>query len=90
MHIKAKRTIKICIDNQSIINLAKKLVAHGKNKIIEIRFYFLKEHMKKEKLKLVYCKIKEQVANILIRPLKMDRFENLKSMFGMMSLNVLD
>ena len=46
--------------------------------------------MNKEKLKLIYCKIEEQATNILIKPLKINRFENLRSMFGMMSLNVLD
>jgi hypothetical protein len=47
--------IKIYIDNQSSIVLAKNLVYHERNKHIDTRYYFIREHVKNKEFKLISC-----------------------------------
>ena len=80
--MKVEGSIKICVDNQSTINLAKNPVAHGRSKHIETRLHFLREQMIKGKLELIYSKTEDEATDILTKPLKIDRFESLRSMLG--------
>ena len=50
MHRKVEGLIKICADNQSVINLAKNLVAHERSKNIETKYHLLRKKMNKKKL----------------------------------------
>jgi hypothetical protein len=68
----------LLIDNKSAINLAKNPIAHGRSKHIEIRFHYIREQVSKGKLELAYCNTKEQLADILTKPLKIQRFEELR------------
>lgn len=55
------KTITLLVDNVFAINLAKKSIAHGRSKHIEIRFHYFRELVSKERLRLEYCQIEEQV-----------------------------
>ena len=89
MHVIVKEPMKLAIDNMSSINYTKHPIANGRSKHIETRFHFLIDQVNKERLELVYCKIKEQVANIWIKPLKKEKFEKLRNMLAMWSLHNL-
>lgn len=53
--IKSEETIKLKINNKSIINLAKNPVSHGKSKHIETRLHFLRDQVTRGKLEVMYC-----------------------------------
>ncbi|CAL0321854.1 unnamed protein product [Lupinus luteus] len=79
-------SLELKLDNISAINLAKNPVSHGRSKHIEVRFHYLRELVSKEKLKLVYCRTDDQLADLFTKPLKPERFENLKKEIGVVSL----
>lgn len=78
-----EEAVTLKVDNQSAINLAKHPVSHGRSKHIEARFHFLREKVTKEKLILEHCKTKMQFADAMTKPLKIETFERLRRMMGM-------
>ncbi|KAG5223030.1 Retrovirus-related polyprotein from transposon [Salix suchowensis] len=73
----------IFCDNNSAIKLSKNPVMHGRSKHIDVRFYFLRELTKDGTMQLVYCNTKEQIADILTKPLKTDAFLKLRELMGL-------
>ena len=61
-------------DNISAIKLSKNLVMHGRSKHIDIRFHFLRDLVRDGILELIHCSTQQQVADVLIKPLKLDVF----------------
>ena len=88
--MKSDVPLKLFLDNASAINLAKHPVLHGRSKHIETRFHFLREQVNSNKLQVVHCRSENQVADILTKPLRIDQFEKLRSLLGLMSLKDLD
>eukprot|EP00253_Pinus_taeda_P008562 PITA_08562 len=74
--------ISILCDNTSEINISKNLVMHSKTKHIPIKYHFLREQVLEQKVKLVYVPSKEQVADILTKPLPRETFEYLRQKLG--------
>ncbi|OMO72757.1 hypothetical protein CCACVL1_17615 [Corchorus capsularis] len=77
--------IKIMVDNQSAIAIAKNLVSHGKTKHFMIKFHFVREMQQAGEVSLNYCTSEEQLADFLTKALprnrewKSDDLENLFS-----------
>lgn len=78
LELKTEGAIKIMVDNKSAINLAKNPVSHGRSKHIETKYHFLRDQVSKEKIKLQHCGTDLQVADILTKPLKIERFKSLR------------
>ena len=78
LELKTEGAIKIMVDNKSAINLAKNPVSHGRSKHIETKYHFLRNQVSKEKIKLQHCGTDLQVADILTKPLKIERFKSLR------------
>ncbi|KAG7557256.1 Reverse transcriptase RNA-dependent DNA polymerase [Arabidopsis suecica] len=74
-------------DNSSTIQLSKHPVLHGKSKHIEVRFHYLRELVNGDIVRLEYCQTENQVADIFTKPLKMEQFEKLRALLGMVSLS---
>jgi len=87
--IRVKTPLQLKIDNVSAINLAKNLVSHGRSKQIEVRFHFLIDLVNKERIEVVYCNTELQLADILTKALKNERFEDLRRQIGVVSLKYL-
>ena len=66
----------------STIKLAKNLVMHGKSKHIDVWFHFLRELCQKGVIELKQCNSRDQIVDIMIKALKMDAFEKLRSLLG--------
>jgi len=69
-------------DNMSSIKLAKNQIMHGRSKNINVRFHFLHELCKEGVIELKHCNTQDQIADIMIKALKIDAFEKLKSFLG--------
>jgi len=74
-------TIIYC-DSTSAIKLSKNPVMHGRNKHIDVWFYFLRELTKAGSVELVHCGTKEQLADVMTKPLKLDVFLKLRGLLG--------
>lgn len=69
------------------IGIAKlKLVIHGRSKHIDVHFHFLRDLVKDGVVELSHCSSQEQVADILMKPLKLELFLKLQSLLGMVEV----
>ncbi|MCI32646.1 cationic amino acid transporter 1-like [Trifolium medium] len=81
---------ELMIDNKSAISLAKNPIAHGRSKHIETKFHYLRDQVCNGRLKLTHCKIEIQIADMLTKPLKIERFKDLRGMLKVTSLEYLN
>eukprot|EP00253_Pinus_taeda_P035620 PITA_35620 len=67
--------ISIFCDNKSATNISKNPVMHSKTKNMPIKYHFLRKQVLEQKIKLEYVPSKEQVVDILTKPLPRETFE---------------
>ena len=84
MELKQPGATVIQVDNRSTMELAKNPVNHERSKHIDVRFHFIREHVKKGSVELVHVASQDQVADIFTKPLPKVLFEKYKKMIGMM------
>eukprot|EP00253_Pinus_taeda_P022001 PITA_22001 len=77
-----KGTMIFC-DNSSAIVLFKNFVFHKRMKHIDTKFHYIRELVNNGEIVLKHCRIQEQVADILTKPLGQKSFEFLKKCLGM-------
>lgn len=77
----SKCTTVYC-DNSSAIKLSKNPVVHGRSKHIDVRFHFLRDLTKDGVVELVHCGLKDQIANIMTKSLKLEVFLKLRELLG--------
>ena len=73
----------IVCDNQSCIKMTENPVFHDNLKHIEIKYHFIQDMVQKEVVKLKYVPTKEQVPNVLTKPLARIKFEYFQEKLGM-------
>nr|GEV03792.1 hypothetical protein [Tanacetum cinerariifolium] len=73
---KYNRILMYC-DSESAIAILCNLVQHSKTKHIDIRYHFIKEHVKKGTVELYFVGTKYQLADLFIKALPKERFEYL-------------
>ncbi|KHN36086.1 Copia protein, partial [Glycine soja] len=56
-------------------DLAKNPVSHGKSKHIDTKFHFLRDQVRKGKIRLQHCRIEKQLVDIMTKSLKSERFK---------------
>lgn len=76
---------EVLYDNISAIKLSKNLILHGRSKHICVRYHFLCDFCKDGVIDVVHCKSEDQIANILIKPIKTVAFLKLRNVLGMCS-----
>lgn len=80
----------IFCDNNSAIKLSKNPVMHGRSKHIDVRFHFLRDLVNNGVVELVHCGSKDQLADILTKPLKLDLFLKMREQLGVCSAQVVN
>ncbi|GJR12250.1 retrovirus-related pol polyprotein from transposon TNT 1-94 [Tanacetum coccineum] len=77
--------IPMYCDNKSAIALYCNNVQHSRSKHIDIRFYFIKEHVENGVIELYFVNTKYQLADIFTKALGRERIEFLINKLGMRS-----
>jgi len=75
--------ILINCDNTSGINLSKNPIQHSRTKYIEIQHHFLRDHVQKGDIELIYVHTDKQLADIFTKPLDEKRFCSIRHELGM-------
>jgi hypothetical protein len=84
MKVPQHEPTEIRIDNKSAIELAKNPGDHERTKHIDVRFHFIREHIKDKTIRVVHVQSNDQAADILTKALAKPLFEKGKQMLGMM------
>lgn len=66
--------INLFVDNQSSIHLIKSGAFNKRSKHIDVRYYFLHENYKDNKLNILYCPTDMQLADMFTKPLLQTKF----------------
>ncbi|GJZ58706.1 retrovirus-related pol polyprotein from transposon TNT 1-94 [Tanacetum coccineum] len=77
------KKIPLYRDSQSTIALSCNTVQHSRTKHIAVRYYFIKEQVENEIVKLYFVKTAYQLADIFTKALARERFEFLAKRLGM-------
>lgn len=85
LHLEQKEETEIFINNQAAIAISHNSVFHGKTKHFNIKLFFLREVQKNGDVTLVYCKSKDQLADLFTKPLPICKFELLRQKIGICS-----
>jgi hypothetical protein len=80
--------IVIYCDNISNILLANNPVYHAKTKHIEVHYHFIKEKVLTREISLIHVSTKDQVVDILIKALSIDKLKRFKKMFGVLEVDL--
>ena len=75
--------IPIKCDNTSAINLSKNLIQHSRTKHIDIRHYFLRDHVQNGDISLEFIDTNNQLADIFTQPLNEERMNFIRHELGM-------
>jgi len=86
LKVETGSVVELFVDNKSAIDLAKNPVSHGRSKHIETKFHFLRDQVSKGRIKLTYCKTELQLADIMTKALKGERFKELRKLIGVVRL----
>nr|KYP59262.1 Copia protein [Cajanus cajan] len=77
--------IPLRCDRKSAINLSKNPILHSKTKHIEIRHHFLRDHVQKNDCVVEFVETNKQLADIFIKPLPKERFNQLRIELGIIN-----
>ena len=83
MELKQLGATVIQVDNKSAIELAKNPVNHERSKHIDVRFHFIRDHVKEGSVELVHVASQDQAADIFTKPLPKVLLDKCKKMIGM-------
>ncbi|GKE43748.1 hypothetical protein Tco_1471032 [Tanacetum coccineum] len=75
--------IPIYCDSKSAIAISFNPVQHSRTKHINIRYHFIKEHVKSGTIELYFVRTEYQLADLFTKALLRERFEYLVHMIGM-------
>ena len=83
LNIEQKESTQIFVDNEAAIVISHNPIFHGKTKHFNIKLFFVNKVQRDGVVVLVYCKIENQVADLLIKPLPASKFEFLRKKLGL-------
>jgi hypothetical protein len=75
------------VDNKFALALAKNLIFHERSKHIWVRYHFIRGCLEEGSFKACYINTKDQLANLLTKPLRRIKFLELCSRIRMVQLS---
>jgi len=78
-------SVPLFCDNTSAISIAKNPIQHSRTKHIELRYHFIRDHVEKGDIELLYVDTEHQLADIFTKPLDVSRFASLRGDLGVVS-----
>ena len=88
-HEQEKGTTIFC-DDSSEIALSKNYVFHKRTKHIDSKYHFIRELVNNGEIVLQHCRLEEQFADILTKPLGQKSFVYLRQCLGMIDVDSCD
>uniref|UniRef100_I1R322 Reverse transcriptase Ty1/copia-type domain-containing protein n=1 Tax=Oryza glaberrima TaxID=4538 RepID=I1R322_ORYGL len=79
-------TVELRVDSKSALALAKNPVFHERSKHIQVRYHFIRSYLEEGSIKASYINTKDQLADLLTKPLGRIKFLELCSRIGMTQL----
>jgi len=71
------------INNSVAISFTRNPILHSRDKHIEIKDHFIRDHVQKDTIDLEFVPIDNQLTNIFTKPLVEKRFQHLRTLLGM-------
>jgi hypothetical protein len=87
MNFCQEKATNIQVDNKSAIELAKNSVHHERSKHIDVRFHFIREHVKNGDVEMTHVVSRDQVTYIFTKPLPAKLFNKFKKLLKMQARN---
>ncbi|GJS93240.1 retrovirus-related pol polyprotein from transposon TNT 1-94 [Tanacetum coccineum] len=81
------KLVPIFCNNTSAIAITNNPVLHSRTKHIDIRYYFIRDHILKGDIKLHFIPTEYQLADIFTKPLDEPTFTRLKAELGMLNID---
>lgn len=72
--------VNIYCDNRGTLEVADHSTSHRRTKHIEIRHFFVRDHLKRKEIKIAYIATDKNLADILTKQVNGTRFQSLKQM----------
>ncbi|WVZ87756.1 hypothetical protein U9M48_034345 [Paspalum notatum var. saurae] len=79
--------VELRVDSKSALALAKNPVFHERSKHIRVRYHFIRDCWEEGSIKARYINTKDQLADLLTKPLGRIKFLELRSRTGMVQLS---
>jgi hypothetical protein len=75
------------VDNKFVIALIKNLVLHGQSKHIKVKYHLVWESIENGRIKVEFIRSKEQLSDILTKPLGRVKFLELRTKIGLIDVD---
>jgi hypothetical protein len=79
--------VELRVDRKSALALAKNPIFHERSKHIRVRHHFIRSCLEEGSIKADYINTKDQLADLLTKPLGRIRFLKLCSKIGMVQIS---
>lgn len=76
-------------DNQACIRFSRDYVHSDRSKHIDVRYYFIRERIERNEVKMIYCPTTEMIADALTKPLGPILFAKFASAMGLRKFEIL-
>ena len=77
---------EIFCDNLGAIQLSNNDIVSNKSKHIDLRYHFLKEHIKSNEIKLTHIRTDDMIADAMTKPLAKPKFDKFVREFGVLKV----
>ena len=77
--------IPIYCDSESAIAISHNPIQHSKTKHIELRYHFIKDHILKGNIELIFVPTHEEIADVFTKALDSTKLNTFLQMLGMMN-----
>jgi hypothetical protein len=82
LHEQQEQPTQLICDNQSAIQMTKNPVFHKKTNRIDIQYHFVRDLVQQGVIEIMYCRTKEQIADIFTKALRKGKICKFRDDFG--------